>query len=111
MPQFGTKQVRALNDAGEVLLVCCPGVYSRLSVVIKAGVELDLSRIQSLVLLLGTGSSILCGTCSLVSHFQFALWVFSEFMIRSPWHVRNILSSAGNSGKWFTVYIMYVNDV
>lgn len=25
--------------------------------------------------------------------------------------VKNILTNAANTGKWFTVYIMYVNDV
>lgn len=41
----------------------CINCDSRLSMSMKAGVELNLSRIQSLVFLLGTGSSILCGTC------------------------------------------------
>lgn len=43
--------------------MCCPKYVncdSRLSVSIKAGVELNLSRIQSLVFLFGTGSLAFC---------------------------------------------------
>lgn len=43
---------------------------------------------------------------------QFALQVLSEFMMMSPLKgVKNILWDAGDSGKWFTVYAMCVNDV